>query len=81
MIRTYTIITISEYKHICYDTTLSIRCILRSSRVVSASFSGDNFLFIIASNIDVMVTFFFVEAGDFPVSSVLNSLSRGLSLD
>ena len=81
MIRTYTITTISEHKHICYDMTLSIRCIFRSSRVVSASFSGDNVLFIIASNIGVMVPFFFVEVGDLSVSSVLNSFVLGLSLD
>ena len=81
MIRSYTITTISEYKHICYDMTLSIRCILRSSCVESASFSADNFLFIIASNIDVMVPFFFVEVGDLSVSSVLNSFVLGLSLD
>ena len=35
--------------------TFSVRWIFRSSCVVSASFSGDSFLFIIASNIDVMV--------------------------
>ena len=49
--------------------------------MVSASFSGDNFLFIIELNIDVMVPLFFVEAGDLSVSSVLNSFLRGLSLD
>ena len=47
--------------------------------MVSASFSGDNFLFIIASNIDVMVPYFGTSV--FPISSVPNSLVRVLSLN
>ena len=47
--------------------------------MVSASFSGDSFLFIIASNIDVMVPFF--GTGVLPISSVPNSLVLNLSLN
>ena len=39
----------------CYDLQLSLRCNLGFSRIVSASFSGDNFRFMIASNMEVIV--------------------------
>ena len=44
-----TVITIRKHRSVCYEAWLSPRCTFGLSWVVSASFSGDNFLFAIAS--------------------------------
>ena len=48
-IRICTVITIRKHRSVCYEAWLSPRCTFGSSWVISASFSGDNFLFAIAS--------------------------------